>query len=109
MSRIFDDEFTCDVCQCTYLDPKSINDHRCAAHRDLPETVEEDVKYLHKDISNVDLANRVEKLERDVAELTAIVTAEKIGYHKTCEDCKQEFTASAPAVKKCPTCKGKAN
>jgi hypothetical protein len=76
---------------------------RCSIHQNLPERVEEEVKYIHKDISKQALADRIDLLEQQVAAL--IKTKISSGFKKKCEDCKQFFLATSPAIKKCDECK----
>jgi len=109
MSKDFENECRCNVCQCDYIAQEGEPRDRCQAHMHLPAKVEEDVKYLHKDISSTQLADRIEVLENKVADLMNLVKAKKASFVKTCEDCKKKFSASAPAVKKCDECKKKGN
>lgn len=105
MSKDFENEFTCDVCQCTYIAGKDGPQNRCKAHAHLPQAVEEEVKYKYKDISNQELMDRIKVLEDKVEDLMVLVKKEKVTYSKKCEDCGKVFEANAPAVKKCPACK----
>lgn len=103
MAIDFDNECTCGVCGCTYIPAEGNPDDRCKAHLDVP-TTEVEKEYINKSFSISDLAARIQQLEADVADLKK--TVEPAGFHKKCEKCGKEFSASAPAVKKCDKCKG---
>jgi len=96
-------EYECDVCKCTYIMQDGGSRTRCSEHQDLPEYIEEEVKYIHKDISKQALADRIKLLEQKVEALMTVKAP--AGFKKKCEDCKQFFLATAPNVKKCDACK----
>jgi len=109
MSKDFPNEETCEACQCTYLAYDGGPKNRCKAHEHMTEIQEENVKYKYKDISNQELMDRVITLEGKVADLMVLVKQDKPSFTKTCEKCKKEFQAAAPAVKRCPACKKENN
>lgn len=102
----FENEFTCTACQCTYIQRDGGPKNRCRAHENLPDKIEEEVKYKYRDISNQELADRIQILEDKVADLMVLVSKEKTTFAKTCEKCGKEFQASAPRTATCPACKG---